>query len=350
MSGGPREHWRCRWPAAVAAVVAIVVILAPTGRAGAHSVVRPAGAVVSYLSEDATSLNDLRVRVSGASIEFLDRTVDGGMDPGSCRPGEVSNDANLWIVQTFCPAGGVNALRIDLREREDKAMIDVPFRATVLGGTGADTITTGSGSDIVDGEDGNDVLSGRAGADELTGGLGADRIDAGDGDDTIDLRDGQGDTVICGAGADRVEADQLDEPAADCESVTRSTVVPPPDAGDSGLDAVAPKLDVGAPSLQRLRGGRTVRVMATSSERGSIAASGFVDVAGLSLPLRTVRSRLSVAGGGVELRIRLSAGQLAQVRRAHRGRRRVVVRLGVVATDAAGNSTRRNAPPIRVQR
>ena len=90
--------------------------------------------------------------------------------------------------------------------------------------------------------------------------------------------------------------------------------------------------------------------MATSSERGSIAASGFVDVAGLSLPLRTVRSPLGVAGGGVELRMRFTAGQMTRIRRAHRGRRRVVVRLGVVATDGAGNSTRRDAPSILLQR
>jgi hypothetical protein len=164
------------------------------------------------------------------------------------------------------------------------------------------------------------------------------------------VRDGQADAVACGAGGDRVQADQLDEPAADCESITRTSVAPPPDAGDGGPDAVAPRLDVGAPSLQRLRGGRVVRVMATSSERGSIAASGFVDVAGLSLPLRTVRARLRVAGGGVELRVRFSAGQLAEIRRAHRRRRPVVVRLGVVATDAAGNSARRNAPRITLRR
>jgi hypothetical protein len=349
MSGtAPRSRSR----RALVGAVALACALTPAV-AGAHSLVRPAGEVVSYLSEDATSLNDLRVRVTGGDVEFLDRTVDGGMDPGSCRPGEVTDDANLWIVQTFCPVAGVNALRIDLREREDKATIDVPFRATVLGGTGADTITTGSGPDILDGGEGNDVLAGRAGADQLIGGLGSDRLDAGDGDDEVDLRDGQADTVVCGPGGDRVQADQLDEPAPDCEAVTRSTVVPPPDAGDGGAggpDLVAPKLDVGAPSLQRLRGGRTVRVMATSSERGTIAASGFLDVAGLSLPLTTVRGRVRVAGGGVELRMRFTARQLNEIRRVHRRRGRVVVRLGVVATDAAGNSTKRNAPRIRLQR
>jgi hypothetical protein len=320
------------------------------GGAGAHSLVRPAGEVVSYLSEDATSLNDLHVRVAGGNIEFLDRTVDGGMDPGSCRPGEITNDANLWVIQTFCPAAGVTALRIDLREREDTATIDVPFRATVLGGTGADKLTTGPGPDILDGGEGNDVLVAAAGNDQLLGGLGSDRLDAGDGNDEIDLRDGLADTVTCGAGSDRAQIDQLDDAAEDCESVTRTTVVPPPEAADGGPDSVAPKIDAGAPGVQRLRGGRTVRVMATSSERGTIAASGFVDVAGLSLPLRTVRGRVPVAGAGVELRVRFSASQLAEIRRAQRRGKPVVVRLGVVATDAAGNSAKRNAPRIVLRR
>jgi hypothetical protein len=335
--------------AAVSLAVAVAVAVAP-GVAEAHSLVRPAGEVISYLSEDATSLNRLRVRVVGANVEFLDRTVDGGMDPGSCRPGEVTNDANAWIVQTFCPVAGVSALRIDLREREDTATIDVPFRATVLGGTGADSLTTGPGPDILDGGEGNDALSSAGGDDRLSGGGGGDRLDAGEGDDAVDVRDGLRDAVVCGAGSDRVQADQLDEPAADCESVMRTTVVPPPEAGDGGPDSVAPRLEVGAPSLQRLRGGRTARVMATSSERGSIAASGFVDVAGLSLPLRTVRGRVRVAGGGVELRVRFSSSQLVEIRRAHRRGRRVLVRLGVVATDAAGNSTKRAAPRIRLRR
>ena len=46
-----------------------------------------AGAVVSYLSADATSLNTLHARLSGNRIEFRDETVDGGMDPGNCTPG-----------------------------------------------------------------------------------------------------------------------------------------------------------------------------------------------------------------------------------------------------------------------
>ena len=94
--------------------------------AGAHSLVRPAGAVVSYLSADATSLNTLDARVSGNRIEFRDETVDGGMDPGNCTPGDL--DRNGYIIQTFCPLDPVQRVRIDLGEREDVARIALPVR------------------------------------------------------------------------------------------------------------------------------------------------------------------------------------------------------------------------------
>ena len=120
------------------AVAAIVVAAALPAGAEAHSLVRPAGQLVSYLSEDATSLNTLTVRVSGGRIEFRDPTVDGGMDPGSCTPGDVTPDSNSWIIQTFCPQSGVRRVRIDLGEREDTATVALPMAATVIGGPGAD--------------------------------------------------------------------------------------------------------------------------------------------------------------------------------------------------------------------
>ncbi len=62
------------------AAVAVVVLAIASASASAHSLVRPAGAVVSYISADATSLNTLVVRASSSRIEFRDPTVDGGME------------------------------------------------------------------------------------------------------------------------------------------------------------------------------------------------------------------------------------------------------------------------------
>ena len=70
---------------------------------------------------------------------------------------------------------------------------------------------------------------------------------------------------------------------------------------------------VGAPTLQRLGRARRVRVYATSSERGTLGASGFIDVAGLTLPVKKVpRRRVRVGGGGAELTYTLKGVPLAR--------------------------------------
>ena len=317
------------------------------GSAAAHSLVRPGGAVVSYLSADATSLNTLRAGVNGNRIEFRDETVDGGMDPGSCTPGDV--DGSGYIIQTFCSLGGVQRVRIDLGEREDTATVALPVAATVLGGPGADRLTAGDASDELTGGEGNDALDAGSGNDVLSGDQGADQLTGGPGSDRIAARDGEADAVGCGDGADTVDADTLDTVAADCESVSRTGTAPPPGAGaDNGRP---PKVEVGAPTLQRVGGARRVRVYATSSERGTLSASGGLTMGGLTLPVKTIdRQRVRVAGGGAVLTYRLKGRHLREAARALRRGRRVTLRLGVVATDTAGQSSKRNAPAIRLVR
>ena len=102
---------------------------------------------MTYLSADATSLNTLTVRTAGRRIEFSDRTVDGGIDPGTCDPGALSPDT--LIVQVFCSRERIAAARIDLGEREDRAAIDLPVPATVLGGPGSDVLRAGAPADRV---------------------------------------------------------------------------------------------------------------------------------------------------------------------------------------------------------
>ncbi len=341
---------RARTPPAVAcAALAAALLAAAPGSAGAHSLVRPAGAVVSYISADATSLNTLVVRPSGSRIEFRDPTVDGGMDPGDCTPGDVSADANAWIVQTFCSAEGVTSVRLDLGEREDTATVSVAIAATMLGGPGADRLTGGPAADQLSGDDGDDTLAGGAGADVLVGGLGVDEVDGGPDGDDVRTRDGIQDVVRCGDGDDSVDADTLDEVAGDCEAVGRTPTPAPPGAA-GGRDRVAPRLQVGAPARQRIGRSRRVRVFASTSEAGFVAASGFLSLSGLSLPLTVARRPVAVAGGGVELFVSLGRARWQRALRALRRGRRVSVRLSVVATDRAGNSREARALRIRLLR
>jgi Ca2+-binding RTX toxin-like protein len=331
--------------AALACATAASLAAGP-GAASAHSLVRPAGAVVSYISADATSLNTLVVRASGSRIEFRDPTVDGGMDPGSCAPGDVTADTNVWIIQTFCPAAGVTSLRLDLGEREDTATVSVNIATTMLGGPGADTLTGGPADDQVSGDDGDDVLTGGGGADVVIGGLGIDEVSADAGDDDVRVRDGIQDVVRCGDGSDRVDADTLDEVAGDCEAVTR-TLTPAPPGTSTTRDRVAPQLQVGAATRQRIGRSRRLRVFASSSEMGFVAASGALRIDGLGLPLSVARRPIAVAGGGAALAVTLTQAQWRQALRALRRRRAVSVQLTVVATDRAGNS--RAAKPVRIR-
>ena len=80
----------------------------------------------------------------------------------------------------------------------------------LLGGNGDDALVGGPGSDKLNGGLGRDRLVGGTGADILVGGPGRDRLSGGPGPDRIDARDGVRETVDCGAGRDRVEADPND--------------------------------------------------------------------------------------------------------------------------------------------
>ena len=223
-----------------ALIAGVVVCLALPGGAAAHTLVRVSGGELSSVSADATSLNTLSARVSGGSVVLRDPTVDGGMDPGPCHPDEITNDANSWIVQVSCSLSmGLNRLRVTLGDREDSGdLTSLPIPATISGGFGTDTITGGDAADTITGDDGNDTLSGGGGDDQMNGGDGNDRVSGGpgndvlqaglgldrlagqDGDDDLRSRDGLTDSVTCGAGFDRVEADTVDEISdEDCEAV-----------------------------------------------------------------------------------------------------------------------------------
>ncbi len=211
----------------IAALTGIAALAAPAW-ADAHSLVRVNGSEVISLSADATSLNTLTVRVVGSDFELRDLTVDGGMDPGTCRPGDV--DRTGFIVQTFCPRAGVSLVRLDTGDREDTVTAVLPVPVAALGGDGADRLRTGPAADTLLGDAGDDGLIAAGGDDTLEGGLGVDALDSGPGDDTVRVRDGLADSIRCGEGADRVDADTLDEVATDCETVARTAT--PPAAGD----------------------------------------------------------------------------------------------------------------------
>ncbi len=131
-----------------------------------------------------------------------------------------------------------------------------------------------------------------------------------DGDDELRARDGAADQVDCGAGTDRVAADDAD-PALGCETVERAAPAADgsdlrlPGAGDSADERFAVR--AAAAARQPLRRGRVVLAV-TSTRVARLRATGTVRVGGRRLPLRPAAGRVKVAGGGIELRLRLPCG------------------------------------------
>jgi hypothetical protein len=80
-------------------------------------------------------------------------------------------------------------------------------------------------SATVAGSDAGNVIIATGGPASITGGGGSDSLNGGLAGDTIDARDGYADRVACSGGTDTVKADQLDQVASDCETVTRENVI-----------------------------------------------------------------------------------------------------------------------------
>ncbi|HEX8573846.1 MAG TPA: cadherin domain-containing protein [Allosphingosinicella sp.] len=121
--------------------------------------------------------------------------------------GEDSADGGLG-VDTASFAAVATAVVADL----DNPLHKLTAVETLVGGTGADTLSGSAGANRLDGGSGNDSLAGRAGDDVLVGGIGndslsgdegADSLDGGAGDDT--LSGGEGiDQLVAGDGNDRI--------------------------------------------------------------------------------------------------------------------------------------------------
>lgn len=330
-------------------LAAVLLAFATASSASAHSLVRPSNGLVNYISADATSLNTLTVGVDRKGrIALRDPTVDGGLDWGDCEPGDVDRDG--FAIEAFCERAGVWRVRADLGEREDRVTVTAAVPTFLSGGRGADELTGGPARDQLTGDVGDDSLAGGGDGDELLGGPGADRLDGGAGDDRLLARDGIADRVACGPGADTAEVDTFDVVAPDCESVA-AVAVQRPAGADADGDRVAPVLRADAARNQPIRSSRrSVTVLISSSERGGVAMSGVLRVAGLALPAALVRRDIEVAGEGARLRYTLTRAQFRQVRAAVRRRRRATLQLSVVATDDAGNSRELALPPIALTR
>jgi hypothetical protein len=205
----------------------------------------------------------------------------------------------------------------------------------VVGGSGDDRIAgTGAANTFIGGA-GNDTLEGEDGNDVLEGGTGNDKLDAGTGDDTLLSRDDGPDNVMCGAGADSIDADAVDALAADCERPAAPTTALP---GAATLDRV--------PATIRLTRKGYVRIRVTCPTTAVTGCSGTIDIAFLA---RSAGVRVSAAAKRrTRKKFSLKAGQskVTKVKISRNGRRRVLKRKRAkcrvrVHTNSAGTVSKK---------
>lgn len=321
--------------------------------ASAHALMSTANGILRLTDGDTISRNTVTVTpAAGGQARFTDPTADGGIGPGSafdiCVP--------IGERELLCDVRKIRVIRIDVGSDDDKVSYRHPLPGRIFGGGGHDELSGGAGKDIVDGGDGpdrveggggDDAVGGGAGADEvlggagddvLQGGAGLDSVSGGEGADEVRVRDGNADRVDCGGGPDRVAADGADRagPAQGCETVERGAPAADgsdlllPGAGDAGGDERFAVRAVAA-ARQPLRRGR-VAVAVTSTRVARLRAAGTIRIGGRRLRLRPASGRVKVAGGGVELRLRLPQAAL-------RGRR-AIAHVTVTARQDGGGTAR----------
>lgn len=354
--------------ALIVAAGATGALLSAAAPAAADTKVTVTGGVMYVRNDDAGIANDLTIEpASGNRIRLADAADPYGFQwtpPQQCDPGRLNNAGNP--IEVTCTRDGVGRLALELGPGEDRVAYSVDDLAmtaaglegadTLDGGGSGDSLNGGQGNDTLDGQggddallgdDGDDRLVGGDGNDRLNGGAGGDLLDAGAGDDEILAADGVADTIDCGPGGDRVNADATDR-LVNCETEQRQEVAPPPPgspAQQGAEDDARPVLQVGGLSAQRVSlRRRRVTIAVSVSERALVNVSGFLDARGLNDQVRPAATAITVPGGGTYVRLTLSAKHVRRALADLRARKRPRLRLTISAVDAAGNTS----PPRRM--
>ena len=91
-------------------------------------------------------------------------------------------------------------------------------------------------------------------------------------------------------------------------------------------------------------------MVATSSEKGLVQVTGFLEAGGINARLKPVRATVSVGGGGVELTLKLSRRYAKMIRRDLSHHRAPRIRLTVTSVDESGNTSAGRHLTIRLRR
>ena len=219
-----------------------------------------AGSDTIYIVNDdnLNGVGDTTTATFGANTKGIEKIVitDASADDSL---GDVTITINNGYLDTALTVDGsqqdMNSITLTNEERLTLTSNDVNVALTVLGGAGADSITTNAGLDHI---------TGGGGADSIASGDGADTIYGGDGVDAI-RGEGGTDYIEAGAGNDVITVDDFSDfqTSGGVETVK----------GGAGTDTLsfteAVALDLSAPELEHLYGIEVIsldRAVDTSSK------------------------------------------------------------------------------------
>jgi Ca2+-binding RTX toxin-like protein len=176
-------------------------------------------------------------------------TLDGGDGNDTLAGGDENDDLQAGPgddlleggLGTDTLDGGAGVDWVTYGDRSDSVHASLDGVANDGVGDEGDAISTsvegligGSGPDVLVGNGQANYLDGGPGEDLVTGLHGIDVLVGGSEDDTIKARDGEVDQIICGDGADGVEADPAEDFTGDCEAIDDGTAGGVAGSGGSG--------------------------------------------------------------------------------------------------------------------
>ncbi|MDX6678474.1 MAG: hypothetical protein QOE31_2526 [Solirubrobacteraceae bacterium] len=277
-----------------------------------------------------------------------DRLIGGLSMSGGAGADLLRGAAGQFSTASYADHGAT-AVHVTLDAKADDGAAgegDDVQTTNVRGGGGADVITGDGAGNELEGALGDDVLDGGAGDDVLSGQEGADELNGGGGDDSVDARylssglsgvaDAR-DTVTCGAGDDRVQADAIDRVSADCEDV------------DAGFSTPPARLTTPA------RIGRTGSATFTLRLAAPAAATAFrgtfrlLDAAGRPVSSRA-RFELGKAAPVARLRVRLNAVTRRRLARSRSRRLALIAERTSRAPDLASRGYERINARVTLRR
>jgi hypothetical protein len=348
--------------------VLLALVLLALGAAPAHAtlLVRSDGA--GLLISDKHNLDDF-VILGFESTQYKIESFNPfdvfkfDRQAGCSGSGSVARCARNGPVMSVVLAGGNDELTLGAVPAGELSVAAGSGNDKVFGHSGRDSLNGGTGndefsgtggndslagredSDILRGGTGNDSLRGEPGFDSLFGNAGTDTLDGGSGNDFFDAKEpvgttAQKDTIACGDGSDRVEADLQDVFVllGECEERSISAV------GET------PLVRIGRGTLRVRPSGRVRVRLRCPGGVGTLGCKGRLSLRLDRRGARRTQKRYRIrAGRRKTVTLRLSRGSVRTLRsRQRRGRRT----RGVLASVERGRKGRKTAvrnPRLRLR-